>query len=109
MKYFLIVLFVCIPALAFDVNDTKDIENLESKKSMEKWFEAGFGLKPYKVNYLLPYGHGDEEYNSYDSTEYKNIEAEQPCRQQEQPGTLLHCPFHDPALPAPHRVPGKEL
>ncbi len=58
-----------------------DIENIESDKSqisMQEWLDDKFTLKPYRVNYLLPYGYRDDAYsaNIPNTVEYSNIEAE---------------------------------
>lgn len=57
--------------------ELEEIENIKAKKSMEDWLEGRFGLKPYYVNYLLPFGYTNNNYKSYvDSDEYGNIEVE---------------------------------
>jgi phospholipase A1/A2 len=44
---------------------------------MQKWLNRDFGLKPHKVNYILPYSYREGVYKSYVPTdEYRNIEAE---------------------------------
>lgn len=87
MKYIFLLLLISITLFADDVRksnseevNTLDIDKVkssESKKAMNKWLEGKFGLQPYRVNYLLPYGYTDTNYKSYvPSDEYKNVEAE---------------------------------
>ncbi len=84
MKYILVVVFICISALASEIKDIKiqnieidEIKDFESKNSMQKWLDGGFGLEPNKANYILPFGYSDLEYRSYVLTdEYKKYEAE---------------------------------
>lgn len=53
------------------------IDSAKSKKSMQKWLDNDFGLTPYKVNYLLPFGYTSASYKSFIPTdEYKYFEAE---------------------------------
>lgn len=56
----------------------KNITNDTSKKSMQKWLNAEFGLQPYRTNYLLPFGIAKRAYSSHGpvGVNYKNIEAE---------------------------------
>ncbi|MBU0720998.1 phospholipase A [bacterium] len=57
--------------------ETQQIEDIEAKKSMKNFIDGSFGLKPYRVNYILPYGYASKSYSSYiPEEEYKNIEAE---------------------------------
>jgi len=58
--------------------DIKNIKSLETQDTMYKWLNSDFGLEPYKVNYLLPFGYRkDGVYKSYVPTDvYKNVEAE---------------------------------
>lgn len=57
--------------------DASDIENNETQQSMNNWLQGNFGLKPHKVNYILPFGYREGTYKSYvPSDEYRNIEAE---------------------------------
>ena len=75
MKYILI-LFLSMTSL-FSFQSMRYTENLETKKSIEKWSNSDFGLEPYKVNYLLLLGYRKDAYKSYIPTDvYKNVEAE---------------------------------
>ena len=58
--------------------ETKNISNDTSKKSMQKWLNAEFGLQPYRTNYLLPFGIANKTYvfHGPKGINYKNIEAE---------------------------------
>lgn len=57
--------------------ETENIKDENAKKSIEDVLNTKFGLTPYKVNYILPYGYRDGEYKSYvKSDNYTNIEAE---------------------------------
>jgi len=87
MKYILILFFTYASLFAIDINtqkgeefdkyDVSDIEDAEAKKGMQKWLNRDFGLKPHKVNYILPFAYREGEYKSYVATdEYTNIEAE---------------------------------
>jgi len=84
MKYVLILVFLVLSLVASERKykevESYDITNIEdkvSRKSMQKWLNEDFGLKPHRANYILPYGYGSEKYKSYVPTdEYKNIEAE---------------------------------
>ena len=77
MKKVIGLLLVVSSLFGYDYYHLIDIDNNLSKKSMKSWLNGDFGLKPYKVNYLLPYGVADHEYESNIPTvNYKNIEAE---------------------------------
>lgn len=57
--------------------DVVSIQNIQTKASMKKWLEGGFGLTPYRENYLLPIGYTQDDYvSSVPSDTYGNIEAE---------------------------------
>ena len=57
--------------------ETKNISNDTSKKNMEKWLNAEYGLQPYRTNYLLPFGIANRQYISHIPGEnYTNVEAE---------------------------------
>jgi len=57
--------------------DIDTIENDRSKENMEKWLNSEFGLKPYRPNYLLPFGIANSKYVSHKPTvDYDNKEAE---------------------------------
>jgi phospholipase A1 len=57
--------------------DIDDIMNRKSRENMEKWLNGTFGLKPYKDNYIIPFGYASKKYQSHkpDIT-YDNKEAE---------------------------------
>jgi len=79
MRYFLI--FICFGIALYANNvetfTTDDIKNKDEKNSMQSWLDSDFGLKPYKVNYILPYAARAGDYKSYVLTdEYKSVEAE---------------------------------
>ncbi len=77
MKKIVIWLVVVSSLFGYDYYYLLNIDNNVSQQSMRSWLAGDFGLKPYKVNYLLPYGISDHEYNSNIPTvDYKNIEAE---------------------------------
>lgn len=86
-KFILILLLISIELFAKDMTNDKDFEfltletqnihDVQAKKGMQDWINTGFGLRPYKTNYLLPFGYRDGTYKSYiQSDTYKNIEAE---------------------------------
>ena len=57
--------------------ETKNISNDTSKKSMEQWMNAEFGLQPYRANYFLPFGIANRTYHSHTAGEnFTNKEAE---------------------------------
>ena len=57
--------------------NVEDVPNQETKASIQKWLDGNFGLKPNKVNYILPYGYRETAYQSQvPSIVYSNIEAE---------------------------------
>ncbi|HIP20920.1 MAG TPA: phospholipase [Sulfurimonas sp.] len=77
MKYIHFLLFIPLLLLSEQSVDIDDVKNLKTKSSMQKWLDHDFGLKPYKTNYLLPYGYAETPYTTNVPTlEYKNIEAE---------------------------------
>jgi len=82
MKKILLLIIATILLYSNEVSElqtceVEDIKNLESKTAMENWLDGNFGLKPYRVNYLLPYGYRDGEYKEYTpADQYTNIEAE---------------------------------
>jgi len=81
MKFFILLLF-CLFLSANEISDNStynlaEVEGKITKSSIQKWLDHDFGLRPYKVNYILPYGVRAEAYESHiPSVEYKNIEAE---------------------------------
>ena len=58
--------------LFLSANETSDnstynlaeVEGKITKSSIQKWLDHDFGLRPYKVNYILAYGVGAEAYES---------------------------------------------
>jgi phospholipase A1 len=87
MKYILILIFLVLSAMASKIDSKKgvEIENYDitnisdeaSKRSMQKWLNIDFWLRPHKVNYFLPIGYRNGHYKSYVPTdEYKNTESE---------------------------------
>lgn len=87
MRYILVLLFFYTALICADINTKKghevekyevsEIEDVEAKKAMQKWLNRDFGLKPHKVNYILPFSYREGVYKSYVPTdEYRNIEAE---------------------------------
>lgn len=77
MKYLFLFVATVIALYAKDPITLDNIKNDKSKESMQRWLDGIFGLKPYRANYLLPYGYADKEYTSNIPTIiYRNIEAE---------------------------------
>lgn len=87
MKYILVLFFLCFNAEASKIDlkkgteiqnyEVDNIEDEKAKEGMQKWIKKDFGLRPHKVNYLLPFGYRSGNYKSYVQTdEYRNIEAE---------------------------------
>jgi len=77
MRFIYILFFSSIVLFGDQTVDIGDVKNIKTKSSMQKWLDHDFGLKPYKTNYLLPYGYGETQYISNIPTiAYKNIEAE---------------------------------
>jgi phospholipase A1 len=87
MRYSFLLLFTFTALFSADVSNDKsqeldkyevyEIEDAQAKKSMTKWLDSDFGLKPHKVNFLLPYSYRKGEYKSYvDTDEYINKEAQ---------------------------------
>jgi phospholipase A1 len=57
--------------------EVSKIEDAKAKKGMQKWLNSDFGLKPHKVNYILPFAYREGSYKSYVPTDdYRNIEGE---------------------------------
>ncbi|MDQ7067959.1 MAG: phospholipase A [Sulfurimonas sp.] len=77
MKYIFFLMLIAEFLSAEQIIDIQEVKNLKTKSSMQKWLDHDFGLKPYKTNYLLPYGYADTPYTSNIPTiDYQNIEAE---------------------------------
>jgi len=81
---FYIILFISMSLCGQDIDATKSKINLEniksdrSKANMEDWLNDLFGLKPYRANYILPFGIANKTYISYlhDAIPYDKKEAE---------------------------------
>jgi len=58
--------------------DIKNIKNDRSKDSMEDWLNDVFGLRPYKANYILPFGIANKPYVNHlqSAIPYDKKEAE---------------------------------
>lgn len=87
MKFFLLVLLLNMAIFANEAErgeysapegyEHEMADELDAKHSMDNWLSGLFGLQPYKVNYLLPYGYSTKVYKSYTPTDkYMNSEAE---------------------------------
>lgn len=87
MKYILVLVILVSAIMASKIDRKKgtyvesyEIENIEDakvKRGMQKWLDEDFGLKPHRVNYILPFGYSDSKYKSYVPTDsYKKTEAE---------------------------------
>ena len=83
MKLILLILIFSISLFSAVVKNEKNLElenfkhkDMEAKSAMQNWLNGYFGLKPYKPNYLLPYGYTKHDYKSYSSDVYYNQEAE---------------------------------
>ncbi|WP_373035959.1 phospholipase A [Sulfurimonas sp.] len=87
MKYILLFLFLCSVLFSSNIDAKKgkevekyevsEIEDAKAKRGMQKWLNSDFGLKPHKVNYILPFAYREGTYKSYVLTdEYRNIEGE---------------------------------
>lgn len=90
MKYIILVVSLVIMLFAEDTYELKKLDNEKTKSSMQKWLDKDLSLKPYKTNYILPYGYSSKEYTSNIPTvEYENIEAELQVSLQLQVGNNL--------------------
>ncbi len=78
MRHIFLLIFLLTSIYALENIETKEIKDSEAQSSMQKWIDGSFGLKPYKANYLLPYGYRTNGvYDNYSPTgDYRNIEAE---------------------------------
>jgi len=83
MKIITILLMLSISQLAVAMDDFETIsldkvQNNNSKVSMQNWLDDVFGLKPYKANYILPFGIASKPYISHlpDVITYDKKEAE---------------------------------
>jgi len=82
-KIVLLMLFISISAFSAEVENEKNLnlenfkhEDTYAKEAMQSWLNGDFGVKPYKPNYILPFGYRDRDYRSYTADKYRNIEAE---------------------------------
>lgn len=81
MKSLLVLWFVVISVFGVELENEKNLDlqngqDIEAQNSMKSWLNSEFALKPYKPNYLLPFGYANKDYESYSADEYQNIEAE---------------------------------
>ncbi|WP_151900114.1 phospholipase A [Sulfurimonas hydrogeniphila] len=85
MRLFLYVILIVTVLQAEQISDaTKSKINIEnitndtSKENMQKWLDNSFGLRPYKANYLLPFGVANKKYINHklDIVPYDKFEAE---------------------------------
>lgn len=79
IKIVLLSILVVLSSVATEIQkcETDNIEDVQAKKSMDSWLNSEFGVKPYRVNYILPLGYREGNYKSYVPTDkYKNLEAE---------------------------------
>lgn len=78
--FIVILLFLTTTLFSQELKGWKidGIEDYETRFSMQRCFDESFGLKPYKANYLLPYGYrfGGNYKSFVPSDTYKKIEAE---------------------------------
>jgi phospholipase A1 len=78
MKYIFLLL---VPMMIFS-NELKtyefdDLKNNDEKKAIKSWLNNSSVIKPYKVNYILPFAAREGKYKSYVLTDkYKSIEVE---------------------------------
>jgi len=76
-KFLFILLFSFLSLFAEEPCSVNDIEDIETKKSIQMWLNGNFGLMPHNVNYILPYGFREEAYqSSIPKINYNNIEAQ---------------------------------
>ncbi|WP_321778024.1 phospholipase A [Sulfurimonas sp.] len=78
MRYIYLFFIFFTSIYALENIQTKEIEDKDAKNSMKTWIDGGFGLKPYRTNYLLPFGYRTNgTYDNYSPTgDYKKMEAE---------------------------------
>lgn len=82
-KIVLILLLVAVSSFAIESKNERNLEmesfqkpDEDAMNSMNRWLDGVFGLQPHKANYILPFGVQENNYKSYDTNQYKNIEAE---------------------------------
>ena len=81
MKVKSIFLFLLVGVIVFanelETYKFSDVKNDDEQKAIKGWLDGSFGVKPYRVNYILPYAAREGDYKSYVLTdEYKSVEAE---------------------------------
>jgi len=76
----LILVFIALVVFVSAQEEEYRLDNIDSNKSVENmksWLAGDFGLKPYRPNYILPYGYSTKTYQSNIPTvDYTNQEAE---------------------------------
>ncbi len=71
VRFFLLFILGCVALFA------TELKTDDEQKAIKSWLDGYFGVKPYKVNYILPYAAREGDYKSYVlSDEYKSVEAE---------------------------------
>jgi phospholipase A1 len=79
LKYIFLFISLFVAVFASEIQNYKfnDIKEDDTKSAIKNWLDGSFGVKPYKVNYILPYAAREGDYKSYVlSDEYKSVEAE---------------------------------
>jgi len=75
-----ILLLITLVLFASAKEESYRLDNIDSNRSVESmksWLAGDFGLKPYRPNYILPYGYSTRTYESNVPTiDYTNQEAE---------------------------------
>ncbi|QSZ41556.1 phospholipase [Sulfurimonas aquatica] len=79
----IIAFFLTLSLYAAEMQNDKNLDldvlkpkHDRAKVAMNNWLDGNFGLKPYKTNYILPYGIQENKYDSFTSDDYINVEAE---------------------------------
>jgi len=81
LLYFVLYFYV-VSVYAIEMKNDENInylkiKNQETRHYINRWLEGDFGLQPYKVNYILPFGHSNKIYKSYEQgVKYTDTEAE---------------------------------
>jgi len=77
MKYLIASMLVAVSLFGEQSCEIQEIQSPKTKSSMQKWLDSDFGLQPYRVNYILPYGVSNKSYiSNIPNVNYKNVEAE---------------------------------
>ena len=80
LKIFTLLLALSFTLFAMPNEENIDFAKIDDNETLhhvDSWLMGDFGLKPHKVNYILPFGYASREYKSYEEgVEYRNIEAE---------------------------------